>query len=134
MKTRIEIHRTDKPKCTIGSGYVKYGTKILYSFKTLELPWKNNERQISCIPKGLYTAKKHSSPKFGQSFWLQNVPGRSEILVHPGNYTSQILGCILPGDRHSDINGDGITDVTNSKKTMSELYNLMPDEFEIEIL
>lgn len=130
---KIQIFRTPKPNCTIGSGYVYYDTKIIYKFKTLELPWKNNERRVSCIPVGIYKAKKHQSPKFGQSFWLQNVPGRSEVLVHPGNFTSQILGCILPGDRHTDINGDGIIDVTNSRKTMDKLYNLMPDEFEIHI-
>lgn len=129
----IKIFRTAKPNCTIGSGYVYYDTKIQFSFKTLELPWKNNERRVSCIPKGIYTAKKHQSPKFGQSFWLQNVPGRSEILVHPSNYTRQLLGCIAVGDRHADIDGDGIIDVTNSKKTMAELYKIMPDEFEIII-
>ena len=129
----IKIFRTAKPNCTIGAGYVYYDTKIQFSFKTLKLPLKKQETRVSCQPTGIYTAKKHQSPKFKESFWLQNVPGRSEILMHVGNYTSDILGCILPGDRHTDINGDGIMDVANSKKTMSELYKLMPDEFQITI-
>lgn len=129
----IKIFRTAKPNCTIGSGYVYYDTKIQFSFKTLELPWKNNERRVSCIPKGIYTAKKHQSPKFKQCFWLQDVPGRSEVLVHIGNFTREILGCILVGDRHVHLDSDGIIDVSNSRKTLEELYKIMPDEFEIHI-
>ena len=129
MKTAIEIHRIYKPLCTIGSGYVMLDGKIQFSFKTLELPWKTNARQISCIPEGSYRTIKHSSPKFKQSFWLQDVPNRSEILIHAGNFTSQILGCILPGKTHADINQDGIMDVTSSVDTIKELYKYLPNEF-----
>jgi len=104
--------------------------KIQYSFKTLELPWKENERRVSCITAGIYRTIKHGSPKFKQSFWLQDVPGRSEILIHAGNFTSQILGCILPGKAHADINQDGIIDVTNSVATIKELYKFLPNEFQ----
>ena len=131
---KLDIYRVYKDKCTVGSAYVVDDfNRTKMSFKTLELPWKDNERNISCIPVGSYKAIKHNSPKFKQSFWLQDVPGRSEILIHVGNYTSDIRGCILPGDRHADINNDGILDVTNSRKIMDALYKLMPDEFTITI-
>jgi len=130
---KIEIFRTNKPESTLGSGYVVADRRITFSFKTLELPWKNNQPRVSCIPAGTYRAIKHTSPKFKESFWLQNVPGRSEILMHVGNHTSEILGCILPGGRHVDINGDGQIDVANSRQTMKKLYEIMPDEFEIKI-
>lgn len=129
----IQIFRVYKENCTIGSGYVKDGGKIRFKFKTLELPWKNNERRVSCIPAGIYHAKKHTSPKFKESFWLQDVPGRSEILIHIGNFTREILGCVLVGDSHKDIDKDGIIDVKNSRKTLNHLYKLMPNDFKIHI-
>jgi len=58
---------------------------------------------------------------------LQNVPNRSEILIHKGNYHSDILGCILIGNDLSDINKDGYLDVTSSKKAIKELLKLTKD-------
>jgi hypothetical protein len=130
MKPRIEIFRTYKDDCTIGEGIAVCQGKPPFEFKTLELPWKDNIRRISCIPVGKYRTIKHTSPKFKQSFWLRNVDGRSEILIHAGNFTRQILGCILPGDSHTDIDVDGTPDVTNSRVTIKKLYEILPNEFE----
>lgn len=106
---------------------------LIQVFPTLELPWLNNQKRISCIPIGTYQAIKHNSPKFGESFWVLNVPDRSEILIHKGNYNYNTLGCILPGLSVADINGDGLPDVTQSAKAMKRLYEILPDEFQIEI-
>ena len=76
---------------------------------TLERPWRDNQRSISCIPRGRYTAKRHISPKFGETFWIQDVPGRSEILLHKGNLADDSHGCILVGEKFDPVNGqDGI--------------------------
>jgi hypothetical protein len=104
-----------------------------FVFQTLELPWKNNESKVSCIPKGKYLVSKRTSDKYGLHFHIQNVPGRSFILIHHGNYYTDILGCILLGKGLKDINGDGQLDVTSSKAAMKELLGMMPDNFEIEI-
>jgi hypothetical protein len=120
----IVIKREYKDKCTLGDGSITMNGKT-YKFKTLELPWKNNERRVSCIPEGEYFAIKHSSPKFKECLWIQNVPSRSEILIHTGNFTRQILGCILPGTSHADIDKDGITDVTESRVAMNNILNVM---------
>ena len=138
---RLFLHRfyADEKK-TLGdltlreSGINKAGSVILM-LKTLELPWKDNKPGISCIPTGEYLAKVHAAPKFEWCLWLQNVPGRSEILIHSGNYTSQILGCILPGIIHDDINNDGITDVKHSGVAMEALQFYMKgmDKIIIEI-
>ena len=77
-------------------GVLKLSNHILAY--TLELPWKQNKRNISCIPFGTYEIIRHSSPRHGFSFWLQNVPKRSEILIHAGNFTKDIRGCILVGE------------------------------------
>lgn len=62
---------------------------------TIELPWKNNERQVSCIPEGRYELKKRYTPRFGKHFILENVPNRSYILLHAANDAlKEIKGCI----------------------------------------
>lgn len=66
-------------------------------FVTLEDKWRDNERMVSCIPKGKYVIKRHTSPKFGECFKVQNVPDRSEILIHAGNTHIDTHGCILLG-------------------------------------
>lgn len=103
------------------------------SLFTLELPWKDNKRRVSCIPEGEYKVIKHISPKFGECLWVQDVPNRSEILVHRGNFHSQILGCVLAGLDLKDINKDGYKDVTSSVKAMKKLLKVVPSEFQLTI-
>lgn len=104
-----------------------------FNCKTLELPWLNNQQYISCIPTGTYQGRKHNSPKFGETIHILNVPDRSEILIHKGNYNKDTLGCILLGRKHSDIDGDGVRDVTSSAATMREFLSLIPHDVTIII-
>lgn len=64
---------------------------------TLEDLWKENEKMVSCIPKGKYEIEWHTSPKFGECYILKNVPNRSHILIHAGNTAADTHGCILLG-------------------------------------
>ena len=131
---RIEVLRTiDNGKQTNGVLYVVDEDKILFECYTLELPWKDNQRRVSCIPQGTYKAVKHRSPKFGNSVWIKDVPNRSEILIHPANYVRQLLGCIAVGKDLKDIDGDGLEDTTSSRNTMNKLLDLLPDSFEVKI-
>lgn len=94
---------------------------------TLELPWKNNAINISCIPKGTY----HCSIKPFHSttqYEVLNVPGRSGIYLHTGNYFHDSMGCIILGQGQGDINHDGQTDVTNSTKAVSALKAFFSSE------
>ena len=100
----------------------------LFTCKTLELPWKNNQHQISCIPIGTYYVHKNNIPKFGKHLYFTSVPNRSGILVHAGNYTSQILGCILVGSTFADLNHDSTTDIINSRLTIDKIYDLLPNQ------
>jgi len=125
---KLKIQRIYQEDCTVG----------LLTYKdfrcfTLELPYKNNTKNISAIPKGLYPCNKTVSPKFGDCIAVEGVVGRSLIRIHKGNYTSQIEGCILPGDSLKDINNDGIIDVTNSTKTLRTLLDKLPAEFLLDI-
>lgn len=133
MKLIIERQPSEK-KQTLGAATIlnAKGEKI-YSCKTLELPWLDNQTQKSCIPAGSYQVVKRWSEKYGNHFHVLNVPGRSYILIHVGNYYKEILGCILVGQAHQDINKDGIRDVTSSKVTMAKLKELLPKSFTLEI-
>lgn len=130
---KVLIKRTYKDKVTTSTLQIFDGDKSIYTCVTLELPWLHNARQISCIPEGTYNTKKRKSPKYGDHFHLQDVPLRDLILIHHGNFTKDTLGCIIVGKQIKDIDGDGICDVTNSKKTMDELNKILPDEFMVVI-
>ena len=66
-------------------------------FVTLEDAWRDNERQISCIPVGRYKLKPKVSPKFGSTWQVMDVPERDHILFHAGNTHKDTHGCILLG-------------------------------------
>lgn len=128
---KVEILRTYQPQQTIGELLID-GVEFC---KTLELKWLDNMRSKSCIPEGTYKVVKrlaHEKRKYDH-FHILDVPNRSYILIHTGNYSSQILGCILVGDKHIDMNKDGLLDVASSTITLQKLYNLMPDSFELTI-
>lgn len=97
---------------------------------TLEPEWQNNIRNVSCIPSGTYLCKSINSHRFGQTFEVQDVPGRSHILFHKGNNKNDSLGCILVGEQIEDgrlvSSGKGFREFTG--KLVSER------KFQIEIL
>lgn len=72
---------------------------------TVERPWLNNQKNISCIPDGTYTCKRVQSPKFGDTFEVTGVPGRDEILFHRGNVSDDSHGCIILGHGLEIIKG-----------------------------
>ena len=65
--------------------------------KTIELPWKKNERGVSCSPEGKYFIRKRYSPKFKWHLEVVSVKNRSYILFHPANNAlTELNGCIAP--------------------------------------
>lgn len=126
MKTLVIDRFEEENKQTIGELTVKdRSNKEIFTCKTLELPWKNNAKYVSRIPEGDYIAIRHTSPKFGKTIWIQEVPNRTEILIHAGNFHRDTLGCILVGKNLTDIDGDGYRDVTNSRDTLNKLLDLI---------
>lgn len=62
---------------------------------TLELPWKDNKPQVSCIPAGLYALDITYSNRFNKRMLeIVKVPGRQGIRIHNANFPHQLLGCI----------------------------------------
>ena len=141
VKLRIDRHY--KEHQTLGGAYIEGDEgNILFSFKTLELPWRANKRNVSCIPEGTYKVVRRFSQKYKHHLHITGVEGRSLILIHWGNYagsinpktgTPDIRGCILVGSRYGDINGDGITDILTSKSTFKAIMHIVPEEMELEI-
>jgi len=123
----------DKQTC---GNLILLGEKGGVEFKcvTLELPWKDNQRNISCIPEGEYEVELYDSPSHGPgTFHLKDVPGRTYILIHAGNYTRDTAGCVLVGNRFADLDKDGVTDVLNSRATLKSLKSLV-GPFSIKIM
>jgi len=85
-------------------GKLSFGDSFVY---TLELPWRNNVRRMSCVPTGSYRCDLITSPRFGRCYLLDRVPGRSEVLIHAANFGGDITlgwdthlqGCIAPCER-----------------------------------
>jgi len=112
----IEINRWYQDDCTMGRLKIDD-----FQCFTLELPWLNNQNDISCIPPGTYEYFLRNSPHNGAVLELRDVEDRTYVQIHSGNYTSQILGCILVGDSIKWLNADEIPDVTNSVNTKRRL-------------
>jgi hypothetical protein len=136
MKVWEDIYLTrlkDTGTETLGYLSIATGWKSL-SLQTLELPWKDNMPDISCIPPGIYGYEKWYSPTFKTTvIRLLHVPGRTNILIHPANFVRQLRGCIAPGLSMKDIDGDGKIDVVRSRQALYNLMAIAPEKGFIHI-
>jgi len=124
----------DGGKQTLGEFNIYDGVKKLFSCMTLEPPDKDNQKNISCIPRGTYLVKRYKSKRFGIAFKLQHVPKRSAIVIHGGNFFDDTKGCIVVGKYFFDLNKDGLLDVADSRNTMDYLRNILPSVFYLQII
>ena len=85
---------------------------------TIELPWRDNERSVSCIPEGRYMLTLRWTSRWGWHFQVLNVPDRSWILIHPANCAlRELRGCIAPV---MELTGPGYG--LRSRKAIDKLY------------
>ncbi len=115
----IDRNMTCSDQSTIGRLLVE-GNEI---GRTLELPWRNNESNISRIPEGIYSARIRSDGERRWRIELQDVQDRQWVQIHVGNYPKQIEGCILVGSEVT--NHDGSCMVPNSRATLDRMANEM---------
>jgi len=119
---------------TLGYFSLYEGVNLIFDCVTLELAWKDNETNVSCIPKGTYKVTPRYSDKYTQHFILEDVPNRKFILIHSGNFNSDTEGCILLGTSFRKINQDSLLDITASRRATSELLFATDGEgFELTI-
>lgn len=94
----LRLQRTYHDKGTNGELLVD---GVLTCF-TIELPWKENARRVSCIPEAKYKLGKRWSEKYKDHIEILKVPGRQYILIHPANDAlKELAGCIAPVSRLS---------------------------------
>lgn len=91
--------------------------------QTLELPWRDNQHGVSCIPAGSYTATLRFSPKHHRSlYWVDGVPDRDAIELHVGNTTADTDGCILLGhERDGDTIAKSLSTFTAFMTEMDQV-------------
>lgn len=112
---------------TLERAYYKEGTNGAlfcsnnFLCHTIELPWFNNKRTVSCIPEGVYQLTPRFSTKFKHHLMLKDVENRSLILIHPANDASKELqGCIAPV-----LSLNGIGKGLQSAPAMQKLLSLV---------
>lgn len=107
----------------------------------MELPWRDNTPNMSSIPSGRYPCRRRVSPRFGETFLVERVPGRSHVLFHSGNfagasdrgYRTHSHGCLLIGTYPGALLGQKA--VLASKFAISDFMHEMAgvDRFELTI-
>jgi len=134
MKTAYIIRRQKLRDRTLGRMLVFDGLFLRLDLATLELPWKGNAVGESCIPAGRYRLVPRSTQARGDHLLIEGVPGREWILIHRGNYPSDVRGCILVGREHIDINGDRIPDVSGSRSALGQLVQVITEPTELIVV
>lgn len=120
----IELMRLSKSEKGVKGVLLKDGIPLCY---TLEDPDNDNQVGISCILTGTYNCIPHSGPKFKNVWLLENVPGRSAILIHAGNTIADTQGCILVGLSFSGHS------LSQSQAALSLLREKLPKTFTLTI-
>ena len=91
----------------------------------MELSWKDNQHDISCIPPGIYQCDwdEMQNHKGHFHYLLQDVRKRGGIFIHYAQDIEQIEGCII---LCSGFNSDGST--INSQETVEAFEGLFLSE------
>ena len=97
MINLLLIRDTFSKESTIGELFIN-GERIC---DTLENPWVDNQRNISCIPEGVYPVRlrlpRESATRDYIHLLVKDVKDRDYILFHIGNTAKDTSGCILVG-------------------------------------
>ena len=116
------LRDTFTDESTIGDLFLN-GERFCY---TLELPWRDNQRSISCIPTGSYKVRLRTARESATRDYLhllvQDVKDRSFILFHRGNTAKDTRGCILvgQGSQHNIVHNSTLA----MDLLMKEIINL----------
>ena len=87
---RLTLDRRYSKNKTLGFIDNPFGGTI----NTLEPPWLDNQKNISCIPEGDYIVRRDRHGRF-KWFTVQDVPNRTYIEFHEGEKPEHSKGCIL---------------------------------------
>jgi hypothetical protein len=98
-------------------------------FFTVERAWAGNKPFESCIPDGVYDLKRRRSAvvertsggDYLEGWEVTDVPGRTFIMIHPGNWPTNFEGCIGVGLNYQVL--DGRNGVTQSRVAFAQLMS-----------
>tara|TARA_R110002126_G_scaffold89066_3_gene213069 strand:+ start:388 stop:792 length:405 start_codon:yes stop_codon:yes gene_type:complete len=97
MINLLLIRDTFSKESTIGELFLN-GERLC---DTLENPWLDNQRNISCIPEGEYPVRirlpRESATRDYIHLLVKDVKDRDYILFHIGNTAKDTSGCVLVG-------------------------------------
>jgi uncharacterized protein DUF5675 len=110
---------------TFGKLYSETGNFLCYTVE------RATDGDHPCIPADTYQVEPYFSPTKGDVWQVMNVPGRSNIEIHPANLASQLLGCIAPGLHMGDIGG--VPAVLNSQQAFAMLKSTLPSSWTLTI-
>lgn len=117
---------------TIGALYVDGANECFSLELPLTFEGKENVPNLTCVQAGRFQILLQPSPHFEQSSdpWvkkfatrmphLQNVPGRSYVMVHFGDFVADTDGCILVGNIRTSM-----TAIGDSRAAFEALFNKM---------
>ena len=94
---------------------------------------KENVPDKTCIPAGVYELKIQYSVRVGRRVpRYVAVPGRDDILIHPGNFPKDTHGCQLPGYVH-ELNYVGSSHAAFTE-LLSKIDTAISDNEKVEIV
>lgn len=119
---RLNLKRIkQKGETTLGKLTIEGGSKSWFVLEPAG-PDSIVEGSDKRIKSGTYNLAPYSSGKYPNVYELQNVPGRTFILIHAGNYHKDTLGCLLPGKAWGSVSETHYY-VSNSKAALKEIFS-----------
>ncbi len=85
------------------------------------------------IEAGTYSILPYSSAKYNSVYELQNVPGRTKILIHAGNYHDNTEGCLMPGLLWGVMN-DKQYYVASSRAAVKGIFSIINNAGSIKVI
>jgi len=129
MKTAIiKEHRYIQDENQTMSSCVVLGdnNQPLFASLLLTRGWRNNEKNVSCLPIGVYPVEYEWSKKYKRMLWEVKETGlRSEVKFHPLNYYFDSEGCNGLGRRPKHLNKDRYLDLTDSRNTINDFHKAL---------
>jgi hypothetical protein len=124
-----------------------------FTFATIERPWLPTTDHLggtnrkSCVPTGTYRVIPHHSVHVPNTYalinpdlhvWYQpgDIPegkkGRTAILMHVGNRSRDVVGCIGVGKEHGTLGGEpSVLRSTLAMRELDKILNRQTHQLEI---
>lgn len=111
-----------------------------FTLVTLEHAFATGDSFAPAIPDGTYTCQRgmhqllHMARPF-ETFQVMNVPGHTDILLHPGDYNRDSEGCILLG-KTLVTPGAGTWAIYESRIAFWQFMNLLKgvNQFQLSVI